>query len=415
MSLLQQKSLVPLLREYKLPDEKLPTAKHKQDFENGLRAERKTTIDDGIVRGPVEGIMLSMRDFRRNCKRLNVHNEETFENFGDVLQGPMQEAYTRVIGRDKWQDENNLTTDHDADHDNFVDFVNDVVDDNSKIAEGQIKKIAMAHLRKGTQSKPRDMAPIRLEQRIDSLEQIYADLRPYDQNMSKQDWKEVFFDSMPEEWKNSFASVPRDINKPEETLTTIQQYMTMKYEEERKNRKRSAPSNSGSNGSNGSRRSSKRRRGRGKKSSNSNGTMTNPCKREGCKGKTPHDWSECFYNRNGNNYKPQLKGNKNGQGGNSNRDNNGNGKSGSRQDNHVNDSAAASASSRANVSNNSSSGQNDNHYNDDIPSSIRQRVRDYLEDTDEEDDDRSLFSSATKDKRKMYRQWLKDDRARRGK
>ena len=62
------------------------------------------------------------------------------------------------------------------------------------------------------------------------------------------------------------------------------------------------------------------------------------------------------------------------------------------------------------MSNPGSSNQ-DNHFND-VPANIG-RNRDYLDDTDDEEDLASLFSSATRDQRRRFRGWLREDRERR--
>lgn len=412
MSLLQQTPLITLLDPYEGKDGP-KTFTYEVEFDDGTKCRRQVPIDDGVVRGGAEGVISTMIALRMHCPRLNYHGHEVYDALGDSLQGRMLQAYNRVRAKAHWADDANCTTDHAADHDEFTNFVNDIIDDYHKSAtEGLLKKVIIAHLRNGTQKKPRSMAPLMLEQRIDDLIILLKPMRPYDLTLTTAEWKEVYFNAHPDAYQMAFASVPRDINSPNETITTLQQYFTMRWNREQSDKKPAAKANASDD--QGQRKSSKRKRGHEKKAAKKGKpteNLKNPCKRAGCKGKRPHEWSECFYNRNGNNYQPNLRGNQGNQGnsqGNSNRGNNTN----NRNDNHHNDSATAgsAAGSRAAVSNSGSNNNQDNHFND-IPSNIG-RNRDYLVDTDEEDTE-SLFSSATRDERRMLRSLLRRDRERR--
>ena len=412
MSLLQQTPLITLLDPYEGKDDR-KTFTYEVEFEDGTKCRRQVPIDDGVVRGGAEGILTTMNAIRLHSPRLNYHGHEVFDALGDCLQGRMLQAYNRVRAKAHWADDDNCTTDHDADHDEFTNFVNDIIDDYHKATtEGLLKKVVIAHLRNGTQRKPRSMAPLMLEQRIDDLKLVLKVMRPYDLLLTAAEWKEVYFNAHPDAYQLAFASVPRDINSPNETITTIQQYFTMRWNREQQDKKPAAKADASND--QGPRKSNKRKRSDEKKAAKKNkssNNLKNPCKRAGCQGKRPHDWEQCFYNRNGSNYQPNLRGNQGNQGnsqGNSNRGNNSN----NRNDNHHNDSATAgsAAGSRAAVSNSGST--NDNHFNE-VPANIGRNRDDYLLDTDDEDDLASLFSSATRDQRRRFRHWLREDRERR--
>jgi len=255
-----------------------------------------------------------------------------------------------------------------------------------------------------------------LQQRFEDLELILKPLRPYNENFTGQEWKEIFFNAFPESYKSQFARVPRLITNETETLTTIQQFFTMLYDEEQKSKKSSAKAGGSDEGSK-PRASNKRQRGRDNRSNKkARNNGSNPCRREGCQGKKPHDWSQCFYNRNGSNYKPNLRDNAS-QGGSTNRvsnaSTNGNGTVGGRgQDNHVNDGNSTIATRTAAASASGNGNRADNFLVD-LPPNVRAGQNgDYLVDTDEEETE-SLFSSSTRNERRGMRQWLRNDRARR--
>ena len=413
MSLLQQTPLITLLDPYEGKNNQ-KTHTYEVEFNDGTKCRRQVPIDDGVVRGGAEGILTTMNAVRMHSPRLNYHGHEVYDALGDSLQGRMLQAYNRVRAKAHWADDDNCTTDHDADHDEFTNFVNDIMDDYHKSAtEGLLKKVILAHLRNGTQKKPRSMAPIMLEQRIDDLTILLKVMRPYDLILTAAEWKEVYFNAHPDAYQLAFASVPRDINSPNETITTIQQYFTMRWNREQQDRKPAAKADASND--QGPRKSNKRKRADEKKAAKKNkpsNDLKNPCKRPGCKGKRPHDWEECFYNRKGNNYQPNLRGNQGNQGNSQGSSNRGNNNNNNRNDNHHNDSATAgsAAGSRAAVSNSGSANQ-DAHYND-VPANIGHN-RDYLDSTDEENDLASLFSSATRDQRRRFRRWLREDRERR--
>ena len=413
MSLLQQTPQITLLDPYEGKDAP-KSFTYEVDFDDGSKARRQVPIDDGVVRGGAEGILTTMNALRLHCPRLNYNGYEVYDALGDALQGRMLQSYNRVRAKAHWANDDNCTTDHDAEHDEFTNFVNDIIDDFHKVSTvGLIKKVILAHLRHGTQKKPRALAPLRLEQRIDDLIILLKPMRPYDLVLTTAEWKEIYFNAHPDAYQTAFASVPRDINSPNETITTLQQYFTMRWNREQQDRKPAAKAD-GSNDQ-GPRKSNKRKRADEKKAAKKNKppkNLKNPCKRTGCKGKTPHEWEECFYNRNGNNYQPNLRGNQGNQGNSQGSSNRGNNNSSNRNDNHLNDGATAGSAggSRAAVSNSGSTNQ-DAHYND-VPANVA-RNRDYLLDTDDEDDLASLFSSATRDQRQRFRTWLREDRARR--
>lgn len=418
MSLLQQKSLIPMVCPYdngKIKDFRI---KHEQEFDNGQKVVRSTVVDNGEQRGLVEGPTKTFNQFRGHCSRLGLNDEECYDTLGECFQGRIYQAYERVRNKDEWQEEANLTTNHAAAHDNFTNFFNDILDDYVKLPEGTIKRVAMAHLRNGTQKKPRDMSPMEVQQRFEDLELLLKPLRPYNEVFTGQEWKEIFFNAFPESYKAQFARVPRLITNETETLTTIQQFFTMLYDEEQKSKKPSAKAG-GSDEGGKPRSSNKRQRGRNNranKKAKNNGS--NPCRREGCQGKKPHDWSQCFYNPNGSNYKPNLRDNAS-QGGNStnrvsNASTNGNGTVGGRgQDNYANDGNSTIATRTAAASASGNGNQQGDNFLVDMPSNVRAGQRgDYLYNTDEEETE-SLFSSSTRDERRRMRQWLQRDRARR--
>ena len=160
MSLLQQTPLITLLDPYEGKDGP-KTFTYEVEFDDGTKCRRQVPIDDGVVRGGAEGVISTMIALRMHCPRLNYHGHEVYDALGDSLQGRMLQAYNRVRAKAHWADDANCTTDHAADHDEFTNFVNDIIDDYHKSAtEGLLKKVIIAHLRNGTQKKPRSIAPL---------------------------------------------------------------------------------------------------------------------------------------------------------------------------------------------------------------------------------------------------------------
>lgn len=357
----------------------------------------------------------------RVVSQLGLQEEgELYQTWINILEGAVQEAAERVISNDTWNDVALQTFDNDNKMgDRFNAFVNDVIDDLTKNESGQVFAIAWEHL---TRAKLEDTSlnAKEAQQRIETLMRLMKFLRrpAGKQFPSAKEWMEVYYNSMPEAWQNQFVQVPRSITSDGETLTTIQQFMTM-CETADAAKKKSAAKKSSSQRSdnedgdgNGRRSRKNKRRGNNKDGrsnkrnrNNANKTFHNKCGRAGCKGKTEHEWKNCFFNRDGDNYRPELSENKN----RNKREYRGNNR---REENHhVDDNRSRSNRNR----DRKNSEDNEMHHIDEpIPRKKKRPTRltnkRTTDDSGSDSDDESLFGNPSAHEEKMMRDYLEFSR-----
>ena len=112
-----------------------------------------------------------------------------------------------------------------------------------------------------------------------------------------------YFELFPKSWRQKFAMVLRDITNGTEDLKSVTKFMKLMYKAEQATQKRTsdgAPLKESNQGSLSSSNKQKTRAPFGGPHKKNMYTKTT------CQGKPPHEWVNCYYNRNGNNYRPEL-------------------------------------------------------------------------------------------------------------
>lgn len=404
------------------PDAQLPFKNVKFEHTNaaGVSQTVYITPDNGKSRGRLEGALLTHVQIREHAKDLDLNGAESFQLHAmGFISGPVKSAYTRAKSQVRWQDPANKTVDHDdPEQDNLNAFFNSVVQELTK--EPDMRGIILCHL--AHEIIPDNVNPVEWTQRFEDVTALLGHLSSPSEFPDEETLRELFFNQFPKPWCLSYARVPRVVAS--DTLDGIQKYMTSLHTSKTPRKIRSEQNNQGSNNNRqqqqqqqgSSRRNRNRKRGNGNgqsnkgnnsnKKSNRESTFSNKCNRGGCQGKREHEWKDCFYNRNGSNYKPHLAGN--------------NGSSvsgGSRGNNRGNANAQGNYHADTGTARNQGANVPGNvveMHHMEMPIPRRSLPRDVLDDTvvDPEDDEVSLFTNASQAARREARALLRRHRDR---
>lgn len=447
MSLLEETAYITMKLDYDKSTAEPTMVPLIQDMDNGGKVRRHVFMDDGESRGKLEGFCRLKAAFDRHCVPLQWEDDDKFTNLEMCLTGRAQSAYERVISRAHWTNANNRV---DANWDQFywaiaIELANQ---------QPNIRDVIYAHLEKAIKEDEQD--PWATKDRFMDVCR-FADTLPGNEAVPNDAKKlSIFYGLFNKSYRAKFAAVPRQITDATEDIATVAKFMHGIWKSERdsgvradgKPLKRKAENHGNNHNNNGNDNNHKVNRNqfkkakRGQNNSRSNNNNNNNgnnqdgmCHHHKCANVRPHQWVNCWNNRNGNNYRPNQgnggrggRGNGGGNGGgrgnynnNNNNNNRGNGNAGggnnngnntngqsyhndgNNGNNNGNSGGASQVSNNSNYQNNANMGSDQHHFDTVVMPAPAPRVvtnpngttRPWSARLDGEVDDLSLFTTTT--------------------
>jgi len=265
----------------------------------------RLAVDDGVVRGRVEGFVALKPGYDRVATKLEWDDDEYYDNMNQCLIGTSEMAWERVRDGAFFSAAVNRT------EANRLRFWQEITKDLSG-NQTDCRGIVIEHMkREVAQDNPDDNLA-----RFRDIMKMLAVL-PGTTNMPNPGEQLVlFFEIHPKGWREKFKAVPRDIADGVEDLVSVTRYMRMCYDSEQKSGKRVSDGAVIKRAGADATPNKETDKNKNKKHKNKNGSNQSPktttkaddgiCRRKGCANAPRHRWENCYYNRNSTNYRPDM-------------------------------------------------------------------------------------------------------------
>lgn len=277
----------PIEYDSKFDSTELPTVKLSYEDPDSEK-ERKKSCPQFDGTGGIEALLYVEERFTKTIKRLEVDSPvDYFELWEDVLTGTAEKKWTNLTSGLKKRD---LTSDR---------FKETMGLFYKKYVPSDARDSLYKYLTSNNCRKPRKVAPLEHQDRMETLVRYASKLPGRSPTWTEEQIKDAIFESYPDAWKQAFLR--SKITLDGQTLESIQEFMNNekqfadkkdndnKSKEESKKRKESKE---------GTNKNSKRENGRKKNRNN----LQNPCRLH-----HTHEWSDCYDNPRGRNYRPDRK------------------------------------------------------------------------------------------------------------
>ena len=281
----------------KFKHSKLEKVELLQSWDDGTKTKKKCPVFTGEY--GIEALLYVEDRFNSICRQLEiVEGEELFDNFAEVVSNQAENKWETLTG--------NLTPQQKT----VARFTQAMGEFYLSYCDEDSRDIMFAYLRK--LKKPYEMAAGEHADRMEVLVRYANKLPGMEPEMNDDQIKRLIFESFPVKWQHAYFQSGRRIQS--ESLARVIQYMKdeKSFNDANSNKRKRSDNNNQHNANRAGRgmRASMRGSFRGGRGRGRSSNRFNPCRIHAGQ----HDWSECWDNENGPNYRPNRPGGRGGRG-----------------------------------------------------------------------------------------------------